>query len=377
MRYKILIVDDENNILEALKRLLHYSYEVHTITEPLTALKLLNDDPDFATVISDYKMPQMNGVEFLSKVKIISPNTTRILLTGYADIRTAIMAVNESNIFNLLTKPINNEIFLKSLETAIRQYELINAEKVLLEKTLKGSLKVLIDIISLVNQDLFRQANMMRKMAKEMAEILGLENLWEIEIAALLSQIGCVAIPGDLFIKWRSGFELDDNEKNMIDKYPEIGGNLIKNIPRLNDVGDIIINQNSNFDIVEKRINEGLITGAKILRVLNAYFQLTNSSIETEEAVKLLKGQPDIYDKDVVIALNLAYTGQYKGLRILKVYLRELKEGDVLADDIVNSSGVKLLKIGSEITSIAKLKLINCDLICPIIEPISIFSRHN
>ena len=151
MNNRILFVDDDENILAGYKRNLRSRFTVTTNPDAVDALEFIKKNEPFAVVVSDFKMPSMDGITFLSWVKEFSPDTVRIILTGFADINNAINAVNEGNVFRFLTKPINNESLIDSLVSAVEQYRLVTAEKELLDKTLKGSIKVLIDILSAVN----------------------------------------------------------------------------------------------------------------------------------------------------------------------------------------------------------------------------------
>lgn len=121
-----------------------------------------------------------------------------MMLTAYAEVKIAMDAVNEDNVFRFLTKPCNTELLIKTIQAGIHQYRLITAEKELLEKTLKGSINILVDILSLANPRIFNRANKLIQMAKNIATKLRLDKIWEVEIATLLSQIGCIAIPSSI-----------------------------------------------------------------------------------------------------------------------------------------------------------------------------------
>ncbi len=107
---KIMIVDDEEMVLTSLRSFLNLEtdYEVETYTSPKEALEDLDSKP-LDLVISDYLMPEMNGIEFLLKVKSLHPYSTRILLTGYADKENAIKAINEVGLYQYIEKPWDNE----------------------------------------------------------------------------------------------------------------------------------------------------------------------------------------------------------------------------------------------------------------------------
>ncbi len=112
----VLIVDDEKDNLEALKRLLRSDYQITTCESPLEALKLITRTP-FHVIVSDQRMPEMTGVEFLEKAKDVCPLTTRILLTGYTDIESVIGAINRGNIYRYVAKPWDPE----DLKLTLRQ----------------------------------------------------------------------------------------------------------------------------------------------------------------------------------------------------------------------------------------------------------------
>lgn len=101
---RILCVDDEPNILRALSWLLRKDFKVVTAESAEHALGLVSSG-DFDVVISDHRMPEMSGVDFLSRVKVLAPRTMRILLTGYSDMQAVIQSVNESEVFRFVSKP--------------------------------------------------------------------------------------------------------------------------------------------------------------------------------------------------------------------------------------------------------------------------------
>jgi CheY-like chemotaxis protein len=113
MADKILFVDDEPAVLDGYRRMLHREFEVDTATGGERGLMLIHDCGPYCVVISDMRMPGMNGAEFLSQVRQKTPETVRMLLTGYTDINAAIEAVNEGNIFRFLTKPCMKETLVR------------------------------------------------------------------------------------------------------------------------------------------------------------------------------------------------------------------------------------------------------------------------
>jgi response regulator RpfG family c-di-GMP phosphodiesterase len=104
-RSRILVVDDEEAILETMTYTFEDDYHVLTATSADQALKVLEQDGPVAVVISDQRMPEMTGVEFLSRVFEMDPTTTRIILTGFADMNAIIRAINDGHVYAYITKP--------------------------------------------------------------------------------------------------------------------------------------------------------------------------------------------------------------------------------------------------------------------------------
>jgi DNA-binding NtrC family response regulator len=153
MNEKILFfVDDEPAVIDGYRRTLHQEFHPETANNGQDALAALKSNGPYAVVISDMRMPCMDGVTLLSRVRDLSPTTVRVILTGHADLQSAMNAVNEGHIFRFLTKPCESDVLKKTLTTCLVQYRLITAEKELLENTLMGAIKVLTDVLSLATR---------------------------------------------------------------------------------------------------------------------------------------------------------------------------------------------------------------------------------
>ena len=201
MNKKIIMVDDEIDILNGYQRNLRKYFNIKTFTDPFEALDFISESEDYAVIVSDYKMPRMNGSELLEKTKKNRPDMIRIMVTGYADIDIAMNAVNRGNVFRFLTKPISAENLIESIYSGIEFYDSIMVERELLDKTLKGSVKLLIELMTLSSPLIFSKAVRLRKSAKKICDVIKIDKLWEMEIAALLSQIGCLTLPQEIVEK--------------------------------------------------------------------------------------------------------------------------------------------------------------------------------
>ena len=123
----ILCVDDEPNVIESMSLNLQVHYTVLTASSGPEGLEVLKGRKDVAVVVSDMRMPDMDGAEFLAAVRKVAPSAVRMLLTGYSEIDAAMRAVNEGQIFRFLTKPCETEHLIASLESAVEQYRLVTA----------------------------------------------------------------------------------------------------------------------------------------------------------------------------------------------------------------------------------------------------------
>jgi CheY-like chemotaxis protein len=228
----ILCVDDEPRVLEGLVLNLRRQYRVSTATNGLKGLEIIDGDDPPAVVVSDMRMPEMDGAAFLSRVKDRSPDTVRILLTGQADLDSAIAAVNHGQVFRFLTKPCSPQSFLAAIQAASDQHRLITAERELLEKTLRGSIKALTEILSLSNPLAFGRAMRLKKHAADLVAGLGVPLSWQVEVAVMLSQIGCVTLPAATNEKLYYGRPLNSDETELTQRVPALSLQLLESIPR-------------------------------------------------------------------------------------------------------------------------------------------------
>ena len=135
MKAKILFVDDDASLLASYKRQLRKQYHIETALGGQEGLELIEQNGPYAVIVSDFRMPFMDGIEFLARVREIAPETVRIMLTGSADMQLAIQAVNEGNIFRFLTKPCSADVLGESLDTGIEQYQQVSGEREYNEKS--------------------------------------------------------------------------------------------------------------------------------------------------------------------------------------------------------------------------------------------------
>jgi response regulator RpfG family c-di-GMP phosphodiesterase len=362
MNEKILCVDDEPNILEAYQRSLRKEFQIETASGGAPALEAIATRGPFAVVVSDMRMPGMDGVQFLARVKEKSPESVRIMLTGNADQQTAMSAVNEGHIFRFLTKPCPPEVLARSVSAGIQQYRLVVAEKELLEKTLSGSVQILIEILSLVNPTAFSRASRVRRLVEQLAIQLQVEDTWQMGLAAMLSQVGCVTIPEETLEKAHRGQGLSSDETRMIQNHPRIGHDLIVRIPRLATVAEIIAYQDKFYDGSglprDGRSGSGIPLGARVLKLSLDFDKLATQGMSETEGIEEIERRRGWYDPGVVEALRLVIRNEIRS-EVRSVSVEDLALSAVLAEDVVSAKGLLLVAKGQEVTAHLKERLRN------------------
>ena len=284
---RVLCVDDEPHVLDGLVRNLRRGYDVAKATSGEEGLKVLSDDGPFAVVLSDMRMPGMDGATFLRKVRQAAPDTTRMLLTGYAQFEAAIAAVNEGGIFRFLTKPCPADNLRQAFEAAVEQHRLVIAERVLLEQTLQGSIQVLCDVLSISNPVAFGRAMRVRKRATDVAAALALKDRWILETGAMLSQLGAISLPDETAERYCFGRDMDDQEKAMVAEIPAISEKLLAKIPRLEPV---VRSLAALADPTVRGLDGDSRCRVEILRALYALDDLEVRGISTPQALEQLRG---------------------------------------------------------------------------------------
>lgn len=379
MNNRILLVDDDVDILSGFQRNLRKHFTIKTAASAAEALSILRVEPPFAVVVSDYSMPKMNGIDFLKAVKSTSPDTIRVILTGFADLETSITAVNEGNVFRFLTKPLSPDNLIRVLNDCIEQFRLVSVEKELLDKTLKGTVKIMIDILSATNPLAFQHSAKIRTIARSIADQLAMKNVWELEIAALLSQIGCVTVPEWVIKKVYSEEKLTDEEAKMYYSHAEVGMQLLKNVPRLDRIAEAIKYQYHTFDGYfpkdSKVKGEELPIISRILQAAFDFNRFVSLGYTERTAVNKLKDNSYQYDPSVLTALMTIHKMTGAGFVIKSIPFKSLRIGMLLAEDLKDEDQFVLVTKGQEITDVVLMKLINLSRIKNIIEPIRVVEK--
>lgn len=360
-RSKILCVDDEPRVLDGLSLQLGRHYQVQTASGGQVALELIQSRGPFAVVVSDMRMPGMDGATFLSRVRQEAPDTIRMLLTGYADVEAAIAAVNEGQIFRFLAKPCAPELLKQAVAAAAEQHRLLSTEKVLLEQTLRGCVKTLIDILSLTNPTAFGKATRIRDHATALATEAGISNLWQLEIAAMLSQLGTVVLPESTLESHLRGQTLSAAEQAMVARIAPLNQDLLAPIPRLEAVREWVAELNavlppSNSPPPKRWLDQ--CRELRILRIANDFDRLESEGLVTQVALDTLRGRTGWYDEALLAAFAQIRQAKTQGL-VRELPASGVAAGMILVADVRTTAGVLVLARGHQLTPSSMERLRN------------------
>lgn len=369
---KILCVDDEPHVLQGLERSLYEFFDVTTAESGSEALELMQDEV-FEVVMSDMRMPEMDGAELLKQSRELYPNTTRILLTGHADLESAMKAINQGNIFRFLMKPCETDVLVEALNEASHLYRLRRAEKDLLENTLKGTIKVLADILNIAAPEAFRTAFFIRRLAMHVVNEKNLPNRWEYDIAAMLCQLGALSLPEDALKRAFNSVNLGEEEKLMLKAIPSQGAQLLERIPRLGRVA-LMIESQFGTDADIESLPERVQVGARLLRMAT-WIETTKlrKQLSIQEAIKAARVHfTNEKDLDLLSALD-SYRPIQETKTVREVKTTELKIGMILEEDVCANSGSVVLSRGQELNGFLIDRLINFSRGAGIKEPIKVY----
>ena len=271
---RVLIVDDDANLLSSMCRQFNAKYELVTAQGGQEALEIMAAGEPFSVLVSDLKMPGMDGIQLLSRAAELFPDTIRILLTGFADLQNAMDAVNRGFIFRFLNKPCPPEALEQALDDALRQHSLVNIQREMyslkrFKRLLEGIVHGFSALVEARDPYLAGHQARVTALALAIAGELGLspDELDILRIASLLHDIGKVYVPAD-FLN-RPGI-LRDEEFSVIKMHPEVGYDILKNLGEDWPVATIIRQHHERMDgsgYPQGLAGDDIVQGARVIAV--------------------------------------------------------------------------------------------------------------
>jgi response regulator RpfG family c-di-GMP phosphodiesterase len=394
----VLVVDDEEQILKALRRLLaSIDCEVYTATSGADAIELL-DQEEIAVLISDQRMPGISGLALLNHAAKHYPNTVRIMLTGNGDWETAMEAINLGQVFRFVAKPWDHDQFVRVIDDAIEQYALIRSKKryekfirrqnerlrVLndelearvaertaevterneeigklydeLETSFSSTIKAMLSIMELGDNQIVGHCRNTAERVRKFGEELGEDDQWlrHLERAALLHWIGLINAPSSMFRKPVS--EYDAEEMATWEFHPTLGQQAVAQVPALDKPGRLIAYYLRRFDDptfeASKSGNEQQVVEACYLLNICSTFERVRRLEETVGGLsaraasecalaRLQAGKGSEFHPELVTKFT-DMIGRETGSRKYEreVSLADLDEGMVLSRPVETAQGV-------------------------------------
>jgi len=372
---KILVVDDDDRNLRLMEALLILlGYEVILARDGEAALEKAREIPP-DVILLDVMMPKMDGFEVARRLK--EKEETKfipiVIVTALNEVEDRVRAL-EVGADDFLSKPVDKTelkarvqslLKIKSYHDHIREYQKeleseVAKRKELLEKTLRGSIEVLTDVLALVNPVAFSKASRLRRYVQHIALNLELPNVWQFELAAMLSHIGCIILQPETIEKVYTGDTLSPNEEEMFASHPSVGHELLAKIPRFEAIASMINRQQESFKTRKSgddfKHMDVVTLGAQLLRVAIDFDQLVTHGVSPRKAVTQMLEQRGTYDPIILSALKDIQVGKNE-MTIKSVNVSEVKTGMILAEDVRTKKGVLLVCKGQDV-SIPVLKRI-------------------
>jgi len=357
VRQTILVVDDTPDNILILVDLLKDLFRVKVANGGARALDIAfsGEPPDL--ILLDVMMPEMDGYEVCRRLK--ADEATReipvLFVTAMGEVQ------DEARGFALgavdyITKPYSPALVLARVRTQLEQARLLAAERELLEKTLKGALAVLLEMVELANPDATAWHQRLSELAEQVARTLGMAEPWLVGLAAVLSRIGTLTVPEGILRKVKAKTVLNTEERKAYARVPEVGYRLLRNIPRLEAVAEMVHYAQKNFSgsgfPPDEVAGEAIPLGGRILRVCLDFMYTTQPGDDLPQRAGQMLYNTSLYDPDVVFALKKvldagAFAAQAEAAGERQVPLAHLDEGQVLSRSIETVEGQTLLLAGT------------------------------
>ena len=348
MNNKILCVDDEESILRGFQLNLRKDFELHLASNGVEGLEVFDREGGFALVLSDMRMPQMNGATMLSEIKGKDPEVVTVLLTGHTDFESAMAAVNEGSIFRMLSKPCPPEMLIRVLNDGLAQHDLITSKRILLDQTLRGAVDALAQSLSTAKPLFFGRAQRVRRIANELAETMKIPDAWRVDIASTFSQLAYISIPEALVEDVYHKRELAHEVRQMVKQLPDDTQLLIEKIPGLEEVGEILgkLTVQHRFEEDDKT---GLRKAASILRVALDFDYYEEQGHDRSLIVQTLKSKKELYDPEVTDCLSQLLVVAEQQFKLEEIPIRKLDIGMRLAQELRLEDGFLVASCGADV----------------------------
>lgn len=352
---QVLFVDDEPEVLTAYEMRLGRRFPILTAINADQAIEHLRGEK-VGVVVADMKMPGRSGIDLLADVKQISPETVRMMLTGIADLKIAMEAINHGEVFRFLQKPCPPDQLAASIHAGLEQYGLIIARKELLNGTLTGSVGLLADVLSICAPSIFSRLAQVRRRVRELARRLCGTCSWELECAGAICLIGYVGLSDALIEKIGEGAYLSETEAEEVGQQAEIGARLIRRIPRMDKVANIVQYQRKNYDGTgfprDSVSGDEIPIESRILSVCLDANAMELQGVPAEQALAVMDMRRGTYCPKVLRECAIMILGRAPVPESAQLRLQDIRPGLVLASPVYTEDGGILILAGTTLTEV-------------------------
>lgn len=281
-KHTVLAIDDEENNLALLKRTLRHNYNILSASSAKEALKIIEEHgSEISLIVSDQKMPEMEGTEFFKQITNKYPDIVKVLLTGHSNIDILVDAINECHLFQYILKPFEPEQLCMVVENGIKKFELATSRVQILKDLSELFYKTIKSIAyALDAKDQYTHGHSLRVTVYSLAlaKTLNLPDdiLEEIETAGLLHDIGKIAIPEKILCK---PGKLTDEEYEIIKRHPEMGEKLVNSIEKLKLISNWLKCHHERYDgkgYPDGLSGEQIPISARIISIADTYDAMTS-----------------------------------------------------------------------------------------------------
>jgi CheY-like chemotaxis protein len=347
---RVLFVDDQAEVLEELKNHVSELCEPYASLSAEEGLEIFKKNGPFSIVVSDQILPGVNGSEFLAMINRRDPYCSTMLLTGHANYSDAMRAVNNGHVFRLLEKPYSPDSLKEAVEAGIRQRKLMESEKVLLQETLVGAVNALTDTLATVKPLFFGRAQRVKRLAGEVAMYLDFPHVWQVETAAVFSQLASITLPEteaeNVFLRKK----LHPHVLKLVGNFPTVTDHLLGHIPRLGEVREIIdclMVSPKPYQTQEKTL---IYQAYEILNTVLEYDYLEVAGHESEIILATLKGGNKRFNPKVIEAMSLLLHKSKTRYLVNELPFEDLKVGMRLAENLHLETELLVAPKGTDIT---------------------------
>jgi len=348
MNNKILCVDDEESILRGFQLNLRKDFELHLASDGVEGLEVFEEEGDFALVLSDMRMPRMNGAEMLAEIKKRDHEVSTILLTGHTDFESAMAAVNDGNVFRMLSKPCPPDRLIKVLKDGLEQHDLIKSKRILLDMTLRGAVDALAESLSTAKPLFFGRVQRVRLLVNKLADTLEMEDSWKVDIASVFSQIAYIGLPENITEDVYYKRKVPSPVKKLLAEFPQDTQKILDKIPGLEEIGEIL----NRVDVqprFEENDDRNIRLYASILRVCLDFDYYEEQGHDKQLILSSLKSRPNDYDPKIIRLLELSVASSEKNTKLEELPAKQLETGMRLVEELRLKDGFLLASSGSYI----------------------------